>query len=43
MEKPMGPLLARLEKNAKMEEIKNELQKTKWQVFGYWLRNVRKK
>jgi hypothetical protein len=20
-----------------MEEIKNELQKTKWQVFGYWL------
>ncbi len=39
----MGTLLARLEENAKIEEIKNELEKTKWQVFGYWLWNVRKK
>ncbi len=37
MAKPMGTLLARFEEGAKMEEIKNELQKTKWQVFGYWL------
>lgn len=37
MAKPMGTLLARFEENAKMEEIKNELHKTKWQVFGYWL------
>lgn len=39
----MGTLLARFEENTKMEEIKNELQKTKWQGFGYWLFGVLKR
>ncbi len=36
----MGTLLARYEESAEMEEIKNELHKTKWQVFYYWLCGV---
>jgi hypothetical protein len=40
MAKPMGTRLARSKESKEMEEIKNELQKSKWQVFGHWLCGV---